>query len=161
MAHQLLKLYSFLFYLLALIAFFFMGITIAGIVGAGKNQGLAGGAIVLGYAVIASLIGLVISLVVANKTSRKIIFRLNIILALSIVGFVTYYQIKYEQRQKAQRIERQKTEQPKQKTQHKDAGFFVSDSSTALGMTFFKICYPPKSSNRICSSGIPKSSPIF
>lgn len=124
MAHKLLKLYSFLLYLLTLICFFFIGITIAGIVDAGKNQGLAGGAIVLGYAVITALIGLIISLFVASKTNRKIIFRLNIILALSIVAFFAYYQIKYMKRQQAKVIKKQQIEQPKQQSSLKATNEF-------------------------------------
>lgn len=108
MAHKLLKLYSFLHYILAIIAFFFIGISIAGILDAGKNQGLAGGAIVLAYAVIGSITGLIMSLFVVNKTNRKIIFRLNIILALSILGFIAFYQIRYQNRQKAKMKEQQK-----------------------------------------------------
>lgn len=108
MAHKLLKLYSFLLYILAIITFFFIGISIAGIFDAGKNQGLAGGAIVLGYAVTGSVIGLILSLLVASKTSRKVIFRLNIILVLSILGFIAYYQIRYQNRQEAKMKEQQK-----------------------------------------------------
>lgn len=116
MAHKLLKLYSFLLYILAIITFFFIGISIAGIVDAGKNQGLAGGAIVLGYAVVGAVIGLILSLLVANKTNRKVIFRLNIILALSILGFIAYYQIRYQNRQEAKMKKQQKTELPKQQS---------------------------------------------
>ena len=116
MSHKLLKLYSFLLYILAIITFFFVGISVAGIVDAGKNQGLAGGAIVLGYAVVGAVIGLILSLLVANKTSRKVIFRLNIILALSILGFIAYYQIRYQNRQEAKMKEQQKTELPKQQS---------------------------------------------
>ncbi|WP_040247769.1 hypothetical protein [Psychroserpens mesophilus] len=116
MAHKLLKLYSFLLYILAIITFFFIGISIADIVGAGKNQGLAGGAIVLGYAVVGSVIGLILSLLIANKTNRKVIFRLNLILALSILGFIAYYQIRYQNRQEAKMKKQQKTELPKQQS---------------------------------------------
>lgn len=113
---KLIKPYCLLFYLLALITSFFVGMTIAGIVEAGKNQGLAGGAIVFGYGVIGAFIGLLISLFIANKSNRKIIFRLNIILALCIAGFYGYYHVKYLERQKTKELEKQKNEQPKQKT---------------------------------------------
>ncbi|WP_431137226.1 hypothetical protein [Psychroserpens mesophilus] len=132
MAHKLLKPYSFLLYILAIITFFFIGITVAGLVDAGKNQGLAGGAIVLGYAVISSLIGLIISFFVANKTNRQIVFRLNVILALSIVSFFAYYQIKYQKRQKAKMIENHKTKQPKQQTSSATNGFSFSEPIAIL-----------------------------
>lgn len=132
MAHQLLKLYSFLLYILALIASFFIGITIAGIVEAGKNQGLAGGAIVLGYGVIAAFIGLIISLIVAHKTNRKVIFSLNIILALSILSFYAYYHIKYLERQKTKHLEKLNTEQPKQQTSPVNDTLSVSEPIALL-----------------------------
>lgn len=114
MAHQMVKPYSLLFYLLGIIASFFIGLTYAGITDAGKNQGLAGGAIVLGYGVIAAGIGLIIALFVAYKANRKIIFRLNIILALCIAGFYAYYHIKFLEKQKEQ--DKQNMEQPKKET---------------------------------------------
>ncbi|MEW4925556.1 hypothetical protein [Algibacter sp. 2305UL17-15] len=118
MAHQMLKGYSFLLYFLMLIASFFAGLTYAGIVGAGKNQGLAGGAIVLGYGVMGAVIGLVVSLIVANKAKRKIIIWLNVALAVSIVCFWGYYHMKYLEKQKAKALENQEIQnikKPKKK----------------------------------------------
>jgi hypothetical protein len=116
MAHQMIKPYSLLFYLLAFICSFFIGIVIAGLVEAGKGQMLAGGAIVLGYGVITAVIGFVISLFITLKTNRKLIFRGNIILAILILSFWGYFYIKYQNKQKIKAQEKQKTEQPKQQT---------------------------------------------
>ena len=116
MAHQMLKLYSLLLYPLTLIAFFFVGISYAGIMEAGKNQGLAGGAIVFGYGIMAAVIGLVLALFVAYRTKRKIIFRLNIVLAISIAVFYVYYHLKFLERQKTKAQEKQNIEQPKRPT---------------------------------------------
>lgn len=116
MAHQMLKPYSFLLYLLAFITSFFLGMSYAGILEAGKNQGLAGGAIVLGYGVIAAVIGLIIALIVASKANRKIIFRLNIILAICIVGFYVYFHIQYVERQRERNLEDQIQEEPGNQT---------------------------------------------
>jgi hypothetical protein len=113
MAHQMLKPYSFLLYFLAILTFFFVGLTYAGIIEAGKNQGLAGGAIVLGYGVMGAFFGFLMALFLANKTNRKIIFRLNIILAILCVGFYSYYHLKYLERQKAKALEKQHIELPK------------------------------------------------
>ncbi len=106
----MLKGYSFFLYFLGIVAFFFGGVTFAGIVEAGKNQGLAGGAIVFGYGVIGAFFGLLIALFIASRTNRKIIFRLNIILAISIVCFYGYYHLKYLERQKIKTLEKQKRE---------------------------------------------------
>lgn len=116
MAHQMLKPYSFLLYFLSIIAFFFIGVTYAVIVDAGKNQGLAGGAIVVGYGIISTVIGLVIALVIAHNTNRKTIFNLNIILALCSIGFYAYYHVKYLERQKTKEQDQPKIEQPKKQT---------------------------------------------
>ena len=113
----MLKLYSLLLYPLTLIAFFFVGISYAGLVEAGKNQGLAGGAIVFGYGIMAAVIGLVIALFVAYKTNRKTIFWLNIILTVGIVVFYVFYHIKFLERQKVKALEKQNIEQPTQPTE--------------------------------------------
>ncbi|MBD0852097.1 hypothetical protein HPE63_15550 [Maribacter arenosus] len=113
----MLKLYSLLLYPLTLIAFFFVGISYAGLVEAGKNQGLAGGAIVFGYGIMAAVIGLVIALFVAYKTNRKTIFWLNIILTVGIVVFYVFYHIKFLERQKVKTLEKQNIEQPTQPTE--------------------------------------------
>ncbi|NJX14240.1 hypothetical protein [Tamlana crocina] len=113
MAHKMLKGYSFLFYFLMLVFSFFVGLSYAGLVGAGKNQGLAGGAIVLGYGVVAMFLGLLVALLVAYKFQRKLVFRLNIALAVSIVGFWGYFHLKYLEKQKARALEKQKIERPK------------------------------------------------
>lgn len=68
-----------------------MGLTLARIVDAGKNQGLAGGAIILGYGIISAVIGLIAALFVSNRANRKIIFRINIVLVAYIVAFCAYF----------------------------------------------------------------------
>lgn len=112
----MLKPYSFLLYFLAIICSFFIGISYAGYIEAGKGQMLAGGAIVLGYGVMGSGIGLLIALYVAYKTNRKFIFNTNILLALSIVVFYGYYHLKYLEKQKAKELEQKEIEQPKKTT---------------------------------------------
>ncbi len=92
--------YSFLFYILAIVLSFFIGMLFAGFVEAGKNQGLAGGAIVFGYGVMGAGLGLIVSLLIAYKANRKIIIRLNLILALIITGLFLYTHFKYKERQK-------------------------------------------------------------
>ena len=112
----MLKPYSFLLYLLALITFFFVGISFAGIVGAAKNQGLVGGAILLGYGVISAVIGVIIALLISYKSNRPLIIRVNVILVICCLGFYVWYHVKYIERQKENDQEDIKTEQPKQQT---------------------------------------------
>jgi len=112
----MLKPYSFLLYLLALVTFFFVGISFAGIVGAAKNQGLAGGAILLGYGMLSALIGLIISIFISYKSPKPLIIRLNVVLTICSIGFYAYYHLKYIENQKIKDQGEQKTEQPKQQT---------------------------------------------
>ena len=117
MAHQALKPYSFLLYFLAFITSFFIGLTYAGIVEAGKGQMLAGGAIVLGYGVIGAFFGLILAIFIAVKANRSLIMKLNIFLALAIVAFFSYYTINYQKRQKVK--EKGKIEQEKQRQERR------------------------------------------
>ncbi|WP_149276480.1 hypothetical protein [Pareuzebyella sediminis] len=107
MAHKMLKPYSWLCYLLVPILFFFIGLSLAGFVGAGKGQGLAAGAIVLGYGVIGAAIGIVIALLLTSHLSRKTLIRLNGIVALSIAFFYGYYHIRYKARDRERAQEEQ------------------------------------------------------
>jgi len=60
------KLSHILFYLFSAAIFFILGLIFAGISGAGKDQGLAGGAIVLGYGVMTGFIAFLLSIFVAR-----------------------------------------------------------------------------------------------
>lgn len=94
----MIKSYSLLFYLLTLIMSFFIGMSLAALFGAAKNQGLAGGAIIFGYGVVAAIIGIIISLVIASKANKKVIIRLNLFFTLIITAFIVYiYFNKYRQ----------------------------------------------------------------
>lgn len=107
MAHKMLKPYSWLCYLLVPILCFFIGLSVAGMVDAGKGQGLAGGAIVVGYGVIAAALGLITALFLAGNLSRKALIRLNGIVALCIVLFYGYYHMRYKAREKERTQEEQ------------------------------------------------------
>jgi hypothetical protein len=100
MAHQAVKPYSFLMYLLAIIAFFFLGIVYAGITEAGKGQMLAGGAIVFGYGVVGAFLGLCLSILTAIKAKRHVIIKINGLLTLIIVASFAYFYINYQKRQR-------------------------------------------------------------
>ncbi len=92
---RLFKPYSLLLYLLAILMFFFIGIIYAGWVGAGKNQGLAAAAIVLGYGVISAISGWVIALIAAYKFPAKTVININKILAISVLGCLAWFSWKY------------------------------------------------------------------
>tara|TARA_A100000171_G_C2140545_1_gene155538 strand:- start:25969 stop:26973 length:1005 start_codon:yes stop_codon:yes gene_type:complete len=84
------------FYLLMLISFFLIGLHFAGFIDAGKGQGLAGGAIVLGYGIMFAGIAFVASFFIAHflEISKiKIINWVLLLLVLGILGY-TYYEFK-------------------------------------------------------------------
>jgi hypothetical protein len=66
-----------LFYVLMILISFFLGAYYAGVSGATEGQGLAGGAIVLGYGVFTSFIALLISLLLVGYLSREKVVLMN------------------------------------------------------------------------------------
>jgi len=105
---KLLKPANIAFYFLMLFFFFMVGMYVAGLLEVGKNQGLAGGAIVLGWGVLFAAIAFVSSFFIAHIVTHKKIVRLNwlLLFLLIIVYAITHY--RYLERQKS----KEKTEQP-------------------------------------------------
>ena len=96
------------FYILMLISCLLLGFFIAGFSGVGKNQGLAGGAIVLGYGVIAGAIGFIASFFIATMISKKALVRTNWVLLILILLMAGYTQYRFQERQKEKK-EQQET----------------------------------------------------
>lgn len=82
------------FYILMLLTFFIIGLYFASWIGAGKNQGLAGGAIVLGYGILFGGIAFITSFFIAYQIKHKLIIRMNWVLLLLLVTAygITHYQ---------------------------------------------------------------------
>lgn len=98
-----------LFNILTLLLFFFLGLLYAGWMEAGKNQGLAGGAIVLGYGVLFAMVALIISFFVTYRSEHKHIVRANVVLALLILASFLFVKNKADTRRK-ERKERDEIE---------------------------------------------------
>lgn len=130
---KLLKPSNIAFYFLMFFVFFFVGIYMAGIVGAGKNQMLAGGAIVLGWGVMFAVIAFLASFFIALNTPHKTIVRLNWILLILLVVAYGITHFRYLERQKDKEkeelntIERKKT----RTTISKDAPIAMLTSQSA------------------------------
>lgn len=75
-----------LFVLLALPVTLFLGMAFAGLTGLADHQGLAGGAIVLGYGVLFAVAGLILSLVMVRRLSASTLRFINVSLLIAIVG---------------------------------------------------------------------------
>ncbi len=75
-----------LLYLLTVMVFFLIGLLYADWIDAGKNQGLAAAAIVLGYGVIFSIVALIVSFFLAYHLKHKTIVRINIIFGIFVLA---------------------------------------------------------------------------
>jgi hypothetical protein len=102
MMKKLLKPANIAFYLLMALAFFILGLYYAGFIEAGKNQGLAGGAIVLGYGVLFGGIAFIASFFIAYYVPHKWIVRSNwaLLLCVGIAYGITHYNFKQKNRKK-------------------------------------------------------------
>lgn len=97
---KLLKPASLLFNVLTLLVFFLLGLFYAGLIDAGKNQGLAGGAIVLGWGVLFAGIAFLISFFITYKVQhRKIVLANWVLFALLLTGYgITHYRFLQKQK---------------------------------------------------------------
>jgi hypothetical protein len=88
--------------LLSLAVFFIIGMYFAGLIEAGKNQGLAGGAIVLGWGILFAGAAFILSFFVSFHVAHKKIVRINwILFVLLLIGYgITHY--RFIQRDKLQ-----------------------------------------------------------
>ena len=85
---KFIKTASLLFCFLSFIIFFLIGALFAGITNAAEGQGLAGGAIVLGYGVIFAFVAFLFSLIAVYILSLKSIIKINWYLFLIILIFI-------------------------------------------------------------------------
>lgn len=122
------------FYLLMFLVFFFVGVYTAGIVGAGKNQMLASGAIVVGWGVLFAVIAFVASFFIAHFLSHKLVRRLNWILLVLLIIAYGFTHLRYMEREKKKEIDSKKIELPQRPTtmpKGMSARYLISASSTA------------------------------
>lgn len=112
---KILKPASLLFNLLMVIVFLFVGIYIAGLVGAGEGQMLAGGAIVLMWGLMFAGVAFIASFFITAKTPHKTVVRLNwlLLVVLLVLYGITHY--RYVQRQKEK--EKEKEDDPIEKSE--------------------------------------------
>ena len=90
---------SLLLYSLSIVVFFLTGMFYAGITNAAEGQGLAGGAIVVGYGFLFSLIALVVAFFVAYYATHQTVVITNRILLLLFVILVAYIFFRYQEKQ--------------------------------------------------------------
>ena len=98
------KLYNLLFYILSFVLFAFIGLLYATLVEAGRHQGLAGGAIVLGYGVISGGVALLAAIIAAGflDRSRVILFNKILPFLIAIVLFALKIAVETRNAKRAQ-----------------------------------------------------------
>lgn len=87
---KLIKPASLVFYLLIVLVFFFVGMYVAKLVGAGKNQMLAGGAIVLFYGIASAGIAFILAIPLVYRVEHTTIVRINKILGILFFLLIFY-----------------------------------------------------------------------
>ena len=134
------------FYILMLLTFFMAGLYFAALIGAGKGQGLAGGAIVLGYGLLFGGIAFIVSFFIAYQVKHKLIVRFNwiLLLLLAIAYGITHY--RYLERQKVQEEQPNFKRTPTTETKTEPTALLrpnntktlVNSEEKELGIGFFK-----------------------
>ncbi|MDP2692092.1 MAG: hypothetical protein Q8O88_00450 [bacterium] len=117
------------FYILMLLACFALGLYFAEAIDAGKNQGLAGGAIVLGYGVLFGGIGFIASFFIAYFVDTKVIIKINYFLLLFLIIAWGYKYYQFKQRDKLQKEESEKFKPPPT---------IPTEQTESLGMAYYK-----------------------
>ncbi len=98
-----------LFYILSALLFLLLGTILAGITGAGKNQGLAGSAIVLGYGVISGFVAFIAAIVTARLVKENLVILLNKIFAALFLLLIALFIYRFQTRQDALNLRTQPT----------------------------------------------------
>ena len=109
---KLLKPASIAFYFLFAIVFLFLGMYLAKVTGAAKGQGLAGGAIVLGWGVLFGGLAFIASFFIARYVVHKWIVRLNWLLLIIVATTYGITHYNYLERQKEKENSEEKFDPP-------------------------------------------------
>jgi hypothetical protein len=111
--HSLLRPAALILYPLSFIACFLLGAFVTKWSGAAEGQGLAAGAIVIYYAVLSSVIGTMVSFIVAYFSPSKLIAKINwlLLIVLLLMIAVLAYQIRQKKSEKdlKEPVHKQKT----------------------------------------------------
>lgn len=82
---------SLLLYLLTFLNFFLTGVSISKFIGSADGQGLASGAIVLGYGMTFAIGAFILAVISVNYLSEKSISKMNRLLVIVLIILISYY----------------------------------------------------------------------
>lgn len=108
---------------------FVLGLYFADAIDAGKNQGLAGGAIVLGYGVLFGGIGFIASFIIVKFAATKFIIKINFLLLLLFLAVSSYKYYQFKQRDNLQKEESEK---------FRPVPTTPTEKTEPLGMAYYK-----------------------
>lgn len=106
---------SVVLYFLLIFLFFILGAIVAGISGVAKNQGLAGGAIVLGYGIMTALGGFILSIIFVTRVNVKNIKKTNWFLLALLLIIMAVMKFRFDSN-KSPNNSQQEVNQPKTTT---------------------------------------------
>lgn len=150
---KLFKPASLLFNVLTLLVFFLIGLMLAGLTGAGKNQGLAGGAIIIGWGFLFAGIAFISSFFITYKVQHNKVVMANWVLFVLLLASYGIIHYRFIQKQKSNKEKEQPAkERPVTPTKTVDLTAMLSKSeikaakvydaqvneNTTAGMGFFK-----------------------
>lgn len=129
---------SIAFYLLIFLLAFIIGAAVAGLSGVAKGQGLAGGAIVLGYGLMAALGGIVLAIIIVSRANTAIIKKTNWIILVVVLIIFAFLRL----RSSDKKTEEKPAPQPKMQTSpaapvNLTGNFARKSSSTEIGLGLF------------------------
>lgn len=80
-----------LFYFLSALVFFFLGMIFAGVTNAGKDQGLAAGAIVFGYGIISGFVACISAILAVRILKEHYVVLMNKIFGVIIITLLAFF----------------------------------------------------------------------
>ena len=130
-----------LLYLLTFLNFFLTGVSISKFIGATEGQGLASGAIVLGYGLTFAFAALIISVISVYYLCEKSVVKINLLLGIALLILISYYTFIFFDNKKSNEVGKTFTE-PSTVTQINNNNFSTINinrsSEETMGLGFFK-----------------------
>lgn len=126
------------FYLLATIVTFIIGIYIAGMLGAGEGQMLAAAAIVIGYGIMAAFFALIASLLLVRVIPMATLVRVNWLLAAILLLLIGLTYIRFLEREKERALQTALDHKPKVTLAATKTIADITQEADEMGLGFFQ-----------------------
>jgi hypothetical protein len=130
---------GFIFCLMAFVVFMVIGMFISGLSGAGDGQGLAAGAIVVGYGMMVGLGGILLAIILLKKLSWEVIKKINIGLGvlMLVIAAALYYRISTQIEELKEETLPKEVTAPAADAVMTPTTFYTGEASPEMSMGFF------------------------